>query len=124
MTPLVLIADYASEIPDHIYDNLFNNSLYTVKIYILSNRHVELESKIAKLRYNRKCEIVVVPILGYRSSSLRNTGFTKEVYNFREGFWLKTIERYFTLFEFMQKVLSMSQENAKLMQRKEEQKDN
>lgn len=33
-------------------------------------------------------------------------------------------EAYDALFEFMQKVLKLSQENAKLMERKEEQKDN
>lgn len=97
---LILYADYQT-IPEYFYDNIFHNSKYCSKIHILTNKVSELYNKISNLNFYNHVEIH--NINEYRDNFLENIKGLEDIKSFRDGFWIKTINRYFDICNFLQK---------------------
>lgn len=94
---LVLYAEY-EELPDYLFDNIFHNSKYCSKIHILTNKVKELYHKALNLHFYNQIEIHDLQV--YNNSFIN---YPEEIKKFRNGFWIKTINRYIAISNFITK---------------------
>lgn len=90
--PIIFI--FKGDFPDYAYDSLRVNSYNTDnKIILLCDLN-----KIDKSKINNKIKIYDI---NYFSFNLKNLKLKKKINSYRDNFWLKTIERYFILLNFV-----------------------
>ena len=90
--PIIFI--YKGTLPEYVYDSInYNNKTNYRKIILICNLKILNKKKINKkiLTYDYKTFDLNIKI------NLHN----KQIHEFRSGFWLKTIERYFILLNFV-----------------------
>ena len=89
--PIIFI--FKGDFPDYAYDSLKINSYNTDNKIIL----VCDLNKIDKSKINNKIKIYEIK---YFSFDLTNLKLEEKIKNYRDNFWLKTIERFFVLYKF------------------------
>lgn len=107
MTNLIQI-HIGKELPDYIYDSLYQSLLVNTKItiYVLIDQTLinEFNEKISLFNLNPSC-IKVVPLTGKSYKIDKYTEYMKkfprESMTFRNSFWISTTARFFYIEEFM-----------------------
>ena len=97
---LILHADYTT-IPEYLYDNVCHNSRYCSVIHILTNQVSQVKKVLTSLDIS--CNIKLYDLKNYKHDKLSSESSISPLLNFREGFWIKTINRYFEINNFIQK---------------------
>lgn len=107
MTNLIQI-HIGKELPDYIYDSLYQSLLVNTKItiYILVDKTLinEFNEKISLFNLNPSC-IKVIPLIDKSYKIDKYTEYMKkfprESMTFRNSFWISTTARFFYIEEFM-----------------------
>jgi len=89
--PIIFI--YKGILPQYIYDSInYNNKTNYGKIILICDLKILKKNKIIKK----------IKTFDYKEFDLNiKTNLNKQIKKFRSGFWLKTIERYFILLNFV-----------------------
>jgi hypothetical protein len=89
--PIIFI--YKGTLPQYIYDSInYNNETNYGKIILICDLKILKKNKIIKK----------IKTFDYKEFDLNiKTNLNKKIKKFRSGFWLKTIERYFILLNFV-----------------------
>lgn len=97
---LILHADYTT-IPGYLYDNIYHNSRYCSIIHILTNQVAQMKKVLKHLDIS--CLVKLHDLKDYKYDGLSSKLDNTSIADFRDGFWIKTINRYYEINNFIQK---------------------